>query len=1331
VKSGQAPEQEFAEAVRRLFSRPGGVEAQESIADPAGLGARLASLRHRLGLFRTAAAANPGRDGGDESDRQHPGDIEPILRSVVEIAAELIGLGAGLGLHGSPEGTRLGITLAAVLRTLDTLPEIRQRLETVFGTGGVELVLRMLDSVDQALLHGLAGPVVSLVEEALQLRARLQHRRRWELIEAEDGSPGQGAPASPPCLGERPLPLPAGPIERYSEKAAMLSLGGFGFGLAATGNLAGAEAAVLGGLPRPGILGRTAFCLELGRRLEAAGALLLDPVALERLDRIDTVVFDRDLLDPCWGPALLAAARQSGLLRVLAADPEDPSPGDVERRIPRGEASIAAVRALQAEGKVVLLLATADLPALGAADLGVGFRRGGTRPPWSAHVIAGEDLDAAWLLLAAIDAARRCASQSVQASLMEVVAALALCLEGLSERSTLEVNRVAHLLALVAMGNGLRLARQVDPRPPQPAADTVPWHALEVEEVLERLATRREGLPSGTAPGRAGNAAPPGAGSGFARLLLHELDTPLVPILTTGATLSALMGSPVDAGLILAVLGFNGVIGAIQRQRVEGVLAGLQARHAAPVWVRRGGVAEQIDSEGLLVGDLVLLEAGEVVPADCRIVMATGLQVDEAVLTGESFPLNKGPEASAAAALAERTSMLYQGTTVVAGEATAVVVAVGEATEGRRGLEAVRNAATAGGVEARLESLTDLTTPIATLSGAAVLLSALARGQEPRQALSEAVALAVAAVPEGLPVLASLAQFAAAGRLSGEKVLVRNPRAVESLGRVDVICLDKTGTLTSGRIQLVQVWAAGNAMPPDGLDEVGREVVRIALWATPIPEPGKRLAHPTDRATRKGAELAGVDGDGWTPLESLPFEPARGYHASLGLLGDHRLLCIKGSPEVVLAACEVQVTASGIQPLQESERERLGTMAQALAERGLRVLAVARRCLDEPGPLQEHVLQQLEFLGFIGLADPVRPTARAALEDLRRAGIAVKIITGDHPATAAAVAESLQLSNDGTVLTGPMVEAMDDAALQRAVLEASVFARVTSMQKLRLVRALQRAGRVVAMTGDGANDAPAIRLAQVGIALGERATEAARLAADIVVTDGHIETIVRAVLEGRALWRSVRDAVGLLVGGNLGEIGFTLFTGLIEGQPALNTRQLLLLNVLTDVAPALAIAMRPPGNLDPEELLREGPDASLGRALDQDILRKAAVTALTSGMARAMAGAAANRPRADTVGLLTLVGTQLGQMVATGRADALTLLTGLGSAGGLVATVQTPGLSHAFGCRPLGPLGLLQAGAATALGTGVGIVLPWLETLLTPSAPSPRQHGSADAANPP
>jgi cation-transporting ATPase I len=1191
--------------------------------------------------------------------------LEPLLRSQAEIGSQLLGVAIGLAIRRPFRAERPGFVLAMLLRTVDCVPGLRQRFEQVLGADSLALILRFGEGVDLALLQGLAGPLVSLIEQA-QL---LQFRRCADSTHHRE-------PTMDP--GERPLPLPDGVIDRYARQASLATMGAFGFAVAATQDLEGAAAAVLSGLPRPAVLGRRVFSVEIGRRLAAMGALVLDSAALERLDRIDCVLIDPSLFSASAAADLEVAARAAGLRLLLAADP--------------AEGSIATVRSLQAEGHAVLVLAGPDLPALAVADLGVALVVQGRSPPW--------------LLLSACAAARSCADQCVQLSLLEVVVGLALCLDGVDRDTVAAVNQSSHLLALIAMGNALRLAGTLDNRPPQAPADTVPWHALDVDEVLQRLGVDASGHGGASRPEATDPQVQHPFWGDLVRLLRDEFDNPLVPVLTTGAALSALVSSPVDAALILGVLGFNAVIGASQRRRVEQAVAALQQRSAAPAWVKRHGKVERLDSQRLVVGDVVVLEAGEVVPADARILDSTGLQVDEATLTGESFPVAKGRDACDAAALADRSSMVYAGTTVVSGTAVAVVVAVGQDTEARRPLEAVRGVAGVGGVEARLQSLTALTVPIATGSGLALLLSALARQQDLRGALSEGVALAVAAVPEGLPILASLAQLAAAGRLSTDNVLVRNPRAIESLGRVNVICLDKTGTLTSGRIELVEVSDAERTMAIGQLDRAGFRTLRVALWATPTPEAGRALPHPTDRGLVEGARRAAVNGEGWESVATLPFEPSRGYHASLGRRKGRCLLCVKGSPETVLAASTRVRLPSGPVPLDAEHRGRLEAMAHDLAERGLRVLAVARRRVGDAHTLRDEQVCDLEFVGFLGLADPIRGSAREALQNLRRAGIAVKIITGDHPVTARAIAAELGLATDGPVLTGPMLDAMDDRALAEAVDGATVCARVTSMQKLRLVKVLQQSGKQVAMTGDGANDAPAIRLAEVGIALGSRATEAARSAADIVVTDGRLETIVRAVLEGRALWRSVRDAVALLVGGNLGEIGFTLFGGLSEGRSPLNTRQLLLLNLVTDVAPALAIALRPPGNIDPDALLREGPEASLGEALEHDILQTAAVTAMTGSLARLLAGLTGhNRPAADTVGLLTLVGTQLGQGLVTRRVDPLTVATGLGSVAALVATVQTPLVSEAFGCRPLGPLALLQAGAATALGIGVGAVL--------------------------
>jgi cation-transporting ATPase I len=383
------------------------------------------------------------------------------------------------------------------------------------------------------------------------------------------------------------------------------------------------------------------------------------------------------------------------------------------------------------------------------------------------------------------------------------------------------------------------------------------------------------------------------------------------------------------------------------------------------------------------------------------------------------------------------------------------------------------------------------------------------------------------------------------------------------------------------------------------------------------------------------------------------------------------------------------------------------------------VLAVAERVAPAGDSLDPRRLVGLTFLGFLGFSDPVRRTAQNAIDELGSAGVRTIMITGDHPGTAEAVARQLGMLSARGVITGAELAHLDEEELDRRIDGVSVFARVTPAQKVRVVRALQRAGHVVAMVGDGANDAPAIRLANVGIAVGEQSTTAARAAADIVLTDERLETLVDAVKEGRAMWASVREAVSILIGGNLGEIGFTLGAGLIDGRPPLNARQLLLVNLLTDVAPAMAIALRPPRPGTMARLANEGPDASLGSPLNRQIAARALVTAAGASTAWGIGRLTGTRSRANTVGLVALVGTQLGQTLTAGGLSAPVMITGLASAGLMAAIVQTPGLSHMFGCRPLGPVGwatALGASGAATLGAAYGPEL--LQRILSrPSSP--------------
>jgi magnesium-transporting ATPase (P-type) len=394
-----------------------------------------------------------------------------------------------------------------------------------------------------------------------------------------------------------------------------------------------------------------------------------------------------------------------------------------------------------------------------------------------------------------------------------------------------------------------------------------------------------------------------------------------------------------------------------------------------------------------------------------------------------------------------------------------------------------------------------------------------------------------------------------------------------------------------------------------------------------------------------------------------------------------------------------------------------------LAGRGHRVLAVAERTGFEngaakngaakngaakngAGAVTDDDVQGLSLLGFVALSDPVRDAAPPAAAKLREAGVRIVMITGDHPATGEAIAAEVSGGDaDITVVTGSRLDRLDDDELDALLPTVDVIARCTPSQKVRIIEAYQRLGRVVAMTGDGANDAPAIRLADVGIALGRRGTPAARAAADLVVTDDRLETIIAALIEGRAMWASVREALAVLLGGNIGEIAFSVLGSALTGRSPLTARQLLLVNLLTDLAPALAIALSRPARESVPELLREGPTSSLGSALNRDITARAITTALGATAAWTAARLTGRSRRAGTVALAALVGTQLGQTLVTGGLDRSVLVAGLGSFAALGAVIQTPGVSQFFGCTPLGPIGwgiaLSSATAANLLGLAI------------------------------
>jgi cation-transporting ATPase I len=1042
--------------------------------------------------------------------------------------------------------------------------------------------------------------------------------------------------------------------------------------------------------------------------------------ALGPLEALRTVLADDEViglvaLEPELDPLaveLVESARRAGY-EFLVAGESDAVARQLHsvRAMPGGRRMAESVHDLQREGHVVLTMSASQHAALRAGDCSVGIVGTG-HPPWGAHLVAGSGLEDAWLT---IEAARTAAQVSRRGVLFSIAGSSVgglWALLGPSSSAGRRASLPVNVCSLAAQAAGFLAALGVRQRTAPRERNRPPWHAMAADDVLSAVRSSDSGLGEDDVGARRTPETIPA--SPLLEMLStfgDELANPLTPVLGLGAALAAAVGSVTDAALVGSALVANGLLGAAQRIRTERSLERLFERTATKVTVRRDGTEREIDATSLVVGDVIQLEAGDVVPADCRILQAIACEVDESRLTGESLPVGKSPEPVSGTVVAERSSMLYEGTSLVAGEALAVVVATGDQTEAGLALVGAEGPAVSG-VETRLAGITRVVIPITLAAGAAVSALGVLRGRPLNEVVSTGVSLSVAAVPEGLPLLASVAELSAAQRLSQRQALVRNPRTIEALGRVDVLCFDKTGTLTSGNIGVQLVSDGVDAAQIDELTDSTRTVLAAAVRATPVNETGdEELPHATDRAVLEAAERAGVsasdDVGEWRPVGELAFEPARRFHAVIGSGSDGAVVAVKGAPETIIPRCDSWGSPQGPVHLDDRRRADLKAEAERLAAQGLRVLAVAERDASARTDMDADRVSGLCLAGFLGLADQVRPTATAAVEHLRKVGVQIIMITGDHPSTAETIAADLSILDERRVLTGADLDQASDSELVQLVPEASVFARVTPAHKVRIVKALQASGHVVAMTGDGANDAAAIRLADTGIALGRQGAPAARSAADLVVLDDRLETIIDGIVEGRAMWVSVRDALAILLGGNLGEVAFIVGGTLLTGSSPLNARQLLLVNTLTDLLPAMAIALRPPAHRAPETLLHEGPEASLGSPLLQQIALRAFVTAGGSGMAWLLARSSGTRRRASTVALVALVGTQLGQTVVAGGSSPVVVLSTALSAAALFGVIQTPGISQFFGCRPLGPIGWSIAAGSSVTATGASLVIPW------------------------
>ncbi|HRX59905.1 MAG TPA: cation-transporting P-type ATPase [Candidatus Competibacter sp.] len=737
-----------------------------------------------------------------------------------------------------------------------------------------------------------------------------------------------------------------------------------------------------------------------------------------------------------------------------------------------------------------------------------------------------------------------------------------------------------------------------------------PWHALPVEQVLRELDTAAGGLSASAATERLAihgpnRLRPPTQQGPVVRFLL-QFHNVLIYVLLVSAVTTALLGHAVDTGVILGVVVINAIVGFVQEGKAESALAAIRKMLSLRALVLRDGQRREIPAEDLVPGDWVLLQSGDKVPADLRLIETKNLRIQEAVLTGEAEAVEKtAAPVAAEAAIGDRTDMAYSGTLVSYGQGVGVVVATGEYTE-------------IGRISMLLEQVESMTTPLLRqmaqfgrwLSAAIVLAAAATflfgvfwRNQPADDMFMAAVALAVAAIPEGLPAIMTIILAIGVQRMARRNAIVRRLPAVETLGAVNVICSDKTGTLTRNEMTVQRVVTAEQVFQVSGvgyapiggfsvndapiLAEEAADLQTIARAArlcndAVLRDEGgewRMEGDPTEGALLTLACKAGLDPvaeqERFHRMDSIPFESEHRFMATLhhDHYG-HGIIYVKGAPERVLAMCADEQYSAGLRPLrQDYWHERIEDLAAA----GQRVLAVAFRY----APKTQRTLNFAEIevgltlLGLLGISDPPREEAIRAVRQTRQAGIRVKMITGDHGATAQAIAAQLGIGDGRTVLTGPELEALDDGALRKVVLETDVYARASPEHKLRLVAALQANHQIVAMTGDGVNDAPALKRADVGVAMGMKGTEAAKEASEIVLADDNFASIAHAVEEGRTVYDNLRKALLFTLPTNGAEALVIVAAILFGVTLPITPVQVLWVNMVTAVTLSLALAFEP------------------------------------------------------------------------------------------------------------------------------------------------------------
>ncbi len=670
-------------------------------------------------------------------------------------------------------------------------------------------------------------------------------------------------------------------------------------------------------------------------------------------------------------------------------------------------------------------------------------------------------------------------------------------------------------------------------------------------------------------------------------LVREQFTDVMILVLIAAAVLAGFIGEPQDSVAIAAIVILNAVLGFAQAYRAERALLALKSLAAPTATVRRAGQIATVPAADLVPGDVILLEAGNIVPADVRIAESQGLTIDESVLTGESQPVGKTADALPAddLPLGDRRNLAYKGTTVTYGRGLGLVVATGGDTELGRIAALLRESDSARTpLQKRLDLMGRRLALAAVGICAIVFAVGILRGEPAGLMLLTAISLAVAAVPEALPAVVTVALAIGARRMIRRQALIRHLPAVETLGSVTYICADKTGTITENRMRAAAFWVDGvlidDARPGEPPENAPFWQALALCNDAHRDETGAWRGDPTEVALVEAAERAGFDCDDLARslprVDEVPFSSERGLMTTVHRGREGVISFSKGAPEQVLDRCDWTLTRGRRIPW-----ARASAVAQAdrLAAKGQRVLAIAcRRWPDapDPRPASAELEQDLTFLGLVGLADPPRQEAAGAVALCRQAGITPIMITGDHPSTAAAIARQVGILGEGDrILTGLELQQLEPEPLAKAVGETRLYARVAPEQKIAIVEALQARREFVAMTGDGVNDAPAIKRADIGIAMGRSGTDVAREAADMVLLDDNFATIVSAVREGRRIFDNIRKFVRYVLTGNAAEIWTLLLAPLIGLPTPLLPIQILWINLVTDGLPGLALALEP------------------------------------------------------------------------------------------------------------------------------------------------------------